>query len=512
MWLVPVWTGHGCWSPDLFSLFTMLIAGGLASGAAAWAMPRVATLPAGRVVMGMSAVLVAFALTLAWAWPWVRVPRGLVPGTSGAAAPDQPAVAWHETFWGDVFAKLAPLMVREYPVQPVATGAGGGRALLLVRPFEGQLRDMATGKTLTTIQLPPESFQGHFQPTAASLWGKISVVGDLAAFEAGNCAVLVSLATGQTIVGVEDAAANSTLVSKDGAVILSGPALTRYGPDGKATWSVPAPRLDPDRPMRNEVVGTYLPDYHFGSVHLVSVAGGYAFITVDSVSWVTNDGRLLTTARTGNDLILRTTAASPSGDVVYVNAVTFEGRPLIIAYDNLGHELWRRPLRPGVFSLDWVALPSGLAIDYEWAEDAAGNSPPPPGVDGTRKSALELLSPADGRPVWSVPGYPTLVCEFYELGGDILAASKDVRRISAADGTEKWRTAETPQLEYYREPLRVAGTLVFPGFPVRALDPTSGAILWTFNPVGGSPALAGSDDSVLIATSRGLTTVRLKGP
>ncbi len=507
LWLVPVWAGHGCWSPDLASLFLMFVSGLGASVSAVWLLPPGLNRLAPRWSSIIAAALImALIGTFIWVWPrGTNLALSMAHAPKSAGSDPAPRVVWSLTRWSDVLRRLAPSMVRQTEPQPLVTSVGPGRVLVMNSAAQGDIWDVTKGSLLGTVSPQPPA--GLYRPTAASAWRRIAVAGDLCAFESGNWTSVVSLATGKAVVDLEAVPVGSLVLAPDGPTALEGQTLTRYDAQGRPLWTIAlTPPVSQPDPTGSAPLA-YGPDYADGPVRLAPVAEGYACLLSDSLTVIAEGGRVVSRYGFGQSLILRTMTVSPAGRVVYVAAFTADGHPVILALSSNGR-FWRKDLKLGTNSFDWLALPSGLVLSYSWSEDAAGNSPPAPDVASERRDVLELLDARTGSVRWSRPSPASLLTAFRELDGDLLAVTfEDARRLSVVDGREVWRI-EVPGVDSYQPPVRTGGLLILPGRPIRALAPDTGRVVWTQAPPGSSLRIAGDADYLYVVTSRGIAVMK----
>lgn len=546
LWLVPIWSGHGDWPPDLGSLFFMVLAGGVASGLAAKA-PTEGHVADGRAKEGLVKeghrrvvaliLLVALAASVVWSWPPARASTHVrAPMTT--PADHGPALLWKETLWTDVWTKLLPMLHRPRAARPFVAMLGPDRVLVAPSVERAELREARTGKILTTLDLALPGSAGaragagsanlplRFSPAhlAAEIWRRARVQGDLCALDAPNAVGVLSLSSGKPAFWLEGLDPRDSLLLPDGMVALVGREMRRYDIKGQVVWSLTLPAGPTDRPEPARF--SYAPGYHGGPVHLASLPRGGgpaeggiptpdgdapAFAGLSTGGVVVADGAGHKLWEIKSDLFFVALTASPQHPLVYAAGYTPEGRSAVAAYAG-GKELWRRILPQGTHAFDWAALPSGLVVVHSRSVDAAGNSPPAQGQSEARRvNLLEFLDPETGVTRWSLEGPSPIIGDLWPLEADggqdlLVVSSESAERVSAADGKVLWRHATQdgrPTLEYYLEPVYAGSQLLIPGSSLmHGVDPRNGRLLWVYSLPGAWLSASAENDVVVLGSSR----------
>lgn len=503
LYLVPVWAGHGCWSPDLTFLGGTLFLGLFACAAAvARLRPALAALApqrAGRIAL---AVTVALALTVAWALP----PLGA--GLAGRAGTGQVEVIWHRTSWPDVALNLLPALGRPDPVRPRLAVVSGGRLLDLTNPSEALVRDPATGRILSSVSLPGAP-AGN---TPASVYREIRSAGSLLALAGLGRASIYDLDTGDLLFQLPDADPGGLLLEDDLVFTVVGQetaAVQAYSPEGEELWER---RLSASTaPLPEGQIDVYGPK--------PSDAYRRRILRIGEGAVAVSQGELLAVNRDGGrlwavplNLLMPAVLGSNDGAVVFVAGLARIGEdpgpvPTVVAVSAAGGEvLWREELPRTTFCYHWAALPQGLVIAHETVErDGASDADTQPAVRGGEARLLDAFS---GRVLWSIPRRGELVSGFYALGGELIVLEGTrVESYSGTSGELNWYADLDGPVEYHDAPLRAGRALIVSARGYVALDASSGEPLWAYHPAGSGWTATTDGERVFFRSSRGIYCV-----
>lgn len=515
LYLVPVWTGHGCWSPDLMSLAGMVLIGVLgAAFATRWLRAAVADLDSRRAGRTALVLTIALAVTVCWAWPPGVFGSRVMPAAGHRPGEKAPAVLWRTTTWSDVLSKLLPMIGRPGPVTPRLAVTAGGRLLVLASVQEALLRDAGTGKAFSALKLV--SAPGGAGRSPDYVYQEIQTSGSLLALAGPGWMDLYDLATSSFLCRIADVWQGQALLTEDGLVAVHGydqGKLRGYDPQGSVRWEtdlVPRSAAPADQPI--EVHG---PDPHGTRVQVVGTGTGFIAAGGGGLVAAGADGARLWELPL--NLRLPSLLRSPEGNVVYVAGIGQTAdhggvAPVVVAVSAArGTELWRETLPESTVTYHWAALHGGLVLSHETVERAPGADPYT--VPLQRRGSTRLLDAGTGNEVWAIPEKGSLLSGFYVVGGDVLVlAEQTVRRYRGETGELEWVTDLDTLVGYHVRPLNVGTAVVVETRGYEALDAATGERLWRYWPSGSGWSAATDGERLFVGSSRGLYCVSPGGP
>lgn len=468
--LIPVWQGHGCWSPDLMSLLGMLLGGGVAAAVAAFGTigERVLSSSAQRTTVIAVVIGLAFGGTVAWA-----VPRevSMQPLTTDYLAPGarQPSVVWQTSVSPEIRARLVPIAWRRRTgeAQPVLA-VGSGRMATVVAYNRAAVQDSASGRLVGELHLAG-SKQGPEIDRLYSPWQAAQIDGDLYAIRGGYWFDIYSLTSGSRLSSIPDAWSLLQLAEDQIVVDLYG-WLQAYTPSGDLLWEVRAPAFAGEHPQGSDPITPYGISGYGGIMLAAKTSQGWVVGSAGGVKAVDEGGVEIWSYTIGEPFC--GLAVAPDMQTVYVATVTVDGgRPLVRAL-RAGRELWRYVLPDGIVWYQWAVLPQGLAL----LQQHYG----PQGNGSDRDTWVTLLSEDSGSVTWRT-SLPAMYLSGIKAVGDMLIVVGDeqILRLGQEDGRVRWSCDGV-------RPYDSSSALVFSGSPLVfqthngliALDPETGETVW----------------------------------
>ncbi|MDI3522450.1 MAG: hypothetical protein PWP43_632, partial [Bacillota bacterium] len=417
---VPLWYGHGCWAPDLYSFLLYLAAGEVLVFLVPWGRRLLGRWPAEQRGSAAMAFFSAFLLAGLSAWlasPPVRKP---IP-----PAGDVPAPAWRVTPWQATWAAWAPLPWSRADYAPADPAVDAGRVVFLDLPGRVNVLQAEDGGRLATLALPAPQ---RLLPgdTARGCWERpLGAAGHFLLRRRGGSELKLLDPAEWTLRHLPGEAALAAAPAPDGFYILRPQALERLSADGDLLWSC-SPDFPPVPPGPMEPpwleVNPFLQE-SFSSrlvpgprlVFCLSFEGLYA---VDGAT-----GRLLWQKEASGRCAGM--AVAPDHSMVYIAEVEQAGSRLR-AFRADGGTAWQRTLPQNCRALSWAAGPGGLLVALRAPEAAPAEFI---GDDGAVRYTLPL------------PASEPFTLQYLD-GLFLVACGSGVRAHRASDGALLWETGQ----------------------------------------------------------------------
>ena len=214
-YLMPVWSGLGCWVEDCTYLAAMMACGAAASAvAASWLPLRLPGLSGKQAGTLLLIEMLALMATVAWVWPAQMFSPEIVVN---AGRGTEPTIVWSRTEWTDIVSKLVPARLRGERAQPTIVAAGPDVFLVLKEPQTVEIREASSGSLLKTMTLTLPPALRSRRLGNERVWRAITVEGDLCAFESYDFATIGSLSAGREMFFIENLRPGGILLLPDGA-------------------------------------------------------------------------------------------------------------------------------------------------------------------------------------------------------------------------------------------------------------------------------------------------------
>lgn len=489
---IPLWAGHGCWSPDL-CCFVLFLAVGLALVLSPLGARRLGGLEDRRV----GCILALFLLTyfVGVGITFARAQQARPPACAGP----RPQVLWCRTPWEGLWAYLAPRPWVDAGYAPADPAVDGNVVVFLGTPGRADILDSRDGTTIWSAALEPP-VRPLRSDTARNVWTRPVVSGSHILLQPRGGAALLILDSGSRSVqrvNLGEPAVEVLPSEGGGFFVLTPDRLCLLDGRGTVVWS-----------YRPQVPGTPGETVEF-SVNEFSPPGLRRRLVSTSRGLVcmSSEWLCLCDPQTGEARWVKFPRGrfagmqvSPSGDVVYVAEAGSQGRR-IIAYDGSGAPMWSRELPLECHGLVWSAAPDGLLV-WVWFPGA---------------SAAEFIG-RDGRTRYWLPVAERDPVSAQCLGSVFLVASHhQVSAYRAVDGQHLWTITEPPGsrlpggYRYYLDWVVVGADLVIPrAAGISAHDLLTGSLRWVYTPPGGFFGMAAASDVVYVTSGRGLFALRCR--
>lgn len=485
---VPLWYGHGCWAPDLYSFLLYLAAGEALVFLQPWGRRLLGRWPAERRRLAATAFFPAFllAILIAWLAPLPDRKSLLPPG-------DVPTLAWRVTSWQATWAAWAPLPWSRAAYAPADPAVDAGRVVFLDLPGRVNVLQAEDGGRLVTFALPaPQLLPGD---TARGYWERpLGAAGHFLLRRRGSSELkLLDPAEGK-LRHLPGEAALAAAPAPDGFYILRPKALERLSADGDLLWSsspnFPAGTPGPMEPSWLEVNPFLQESFSSWLVpgpRLVFCLSSLGLYAVDGVT-----GRLLWQKEASGRCAGM--AVAPDHSMVYIAEVDQAGSRLR-AFRADGNTAWERPLPQNCRALSWAAGPGGLLVAVGAPEAAQAEFI---GEDGGVRYTLAL------------PRSDPFTLQYLD-GLFLVACGSGVRAHRASDGALLWEAGQEKEpgaagyFRYYETFLSWRGAILIPYGPgLAAYDRRTGERRWFYTPPGGLLGFTADSDRLYLASHRGL--------
>ncbi|MGE5561168.1 MAG: PQQ-binding-like beta-propeller repeat protein [Chloroflexota bacterium] len=510
--LIPVWIGHGCWSPDMMSGiligFGTVVGGGLAAHLSPILLDRLAALRPRLTTIAGITLIVAFALTSALTLPPLPRPRLTISGGSG------PTLSFRRAEPDSFLSELSPKPWARARIYYGTIGIGADSVVQVIAD-RGVRQVGLAGATLP----PPETPAPNSQYAS---WYQPLVAGNLALLRwtTQQWPSVIALPSGRLLPVADDPRdqLRTAVLTDSGAYLAGWESVRALDRDGAERWLYRRqPATASDLKFRNEGTLAITPASYSSPGQ-----GNSCFVTADGVvvdliaeiAALANDGSLRWRRPTAGRFLA---LLVPAGEGP---ALALEMRPtgtdptvatgFLMALDRAtGRLLWEWQVPDDVVALDWASDGQSLLLVLDRRSGEAL----------TRE--LQLLS-RDGDPVWTVAlNRDELLTNrlLPTAGGYLLVGSWQALMIDPADGSTRW--AVTPdQSGASRRSFDYANgvalwhdaVLLTTGRQLTAYDVVNGDRLWEYVEPYGITGLAVSGDRLAVGHSRGLALLYWPDP
>ena len=489
---VPLWYGHGCWAPDLYSFLLYLAAGEALVFLVPWGRRLLGRWPAVRRGPAAMAFFSAFLLA-------VLIAR-LIPLPGGKSLPpagDIPALAWRVTPWQATWAAWAPLPWSRAAYAPADPAVEAGRVAFLDLPGRVNVLQAEDGSRLATFALPaPQLLPGD---TARAYWERpLGAAGNFLLRRRGGSELKLLDPTEGTLRHLPGELPLAAAPAPDGFYILRPQALERLSADGDLLWSS-SPSFPAGTPGLMEAPWLEVNPFLRESSSSWLVPGPRRVFCLNSRGLYVVDGatgRLLWQKEASGRCAGM--AVAPDQSMVYIAEVDQVGSRLK-AFRADGNTAWERPLPQSCRALSWAAAPGGLLIALSAPQAAQAEFI---GEDGGVQYTLAL------------PRSEPFTLQYLD-GLFLVASGSGVRAHRASDGALLWEAGQEKEpgaagyFRYYETFLSWRGAILIPYGPgLAAYDRRTGERRWFYTPPGGLLGFTADADRLYLTSRRGLFVLK----
>lgn len=361
LYFIPLWAGHGCWAPDLATLFIYLLTGIILAVITAVALGRrdeSRLLAFARRASATFLLISIIATGLVFAVPGpVRFP----PPTD-----TKPSIVWKFTPWEAYWIRWAPRLGWAYATgasyAPAPIGLGPDLLAFIGRANRLDILDPTTGARKLSIGGLPVQMPGGPAATAANEWQRPLVGGGHILLPKDSLTTILVDLQSRSLRPIDlperlQVVAMAT-AGERGFYVLRADGVDLMGWDGKLIWSFRPPAQAPPREGNLLEIRPY--STRMNPWQLATC--GQSLIGVQPEALYSLD------PETGRSKWVRFPQGkfsgilvSPDGKTVYA-ADAWSGGRQIRAYTSAGELLWTYPLPAGCQQLEWQVFDSGLAL------------------------------------------------------------------------------------------------------------------------------------------------------